>query len=112
MAPPPAMKAEGRVHRLSDDEEGEATMPRGVYDRKAKTASEPPANDAAQPRQKRAYRKRADVVVAKPKANGEGSKGRFDVSLDLRGGAVTINAANGSLTLAPDEVLALFGFLR
>jgi hypothetical protein len=51
------------------------------------------------------------VVAEVAKRALNGSKGRFDVALDLRAGAVTINAQGGSLTLAPDEVLALFAFL-
>lgn len=85
-------------------------MPRGVYDRKSKEAEAPEAT--AKP-QKRAYKKRATAVVPEqPKPRANGAAPRFDVSLDLRGGAVTINAANGSLTLSPDEVLALFAFMR
>lgn len=108
----PDTKPEGRVHRLSDDEEGESTMPRGVYDRTKKAATEQSANDAAQPRQKRAYRKKGAVVKAEPKVNGAHAVAPFGASLDLRSGAVTINASAGSLALAPDEVLALLGFLR
>jgi hypothetical protein len=135
---PPTTKAQGRVHRIRDDDEApqqtcanghtlpdtipfiaaDATgqlitakgsaMPKGVYDRTKKDES---ANDAAPP-QKRTYRKKAALVVAKPKTNGAHAVAAFGASLDLRSGAVTINAASGSLSLAPDEVLALLGFLR
>lgn len=112
MAAPPAIKAEGRIHRLRDDEEGDAIMPKGHYERKPKDAAPEPANDAAPLRQKRAYRKKAEVVAVKVKPNGAHALSAFGASLDLRSGAVTINAASGSLSLAPDEVLALLGFLR
>lgn len=83
-------------------------MPRGVYNRKPRDA----ANDAAPEAKKRGRKPRTLAVapeVAKP--NGKAPGGRFDVSVDLRKGAVTINALAGSLTLAPDEVLALFAFI-
>jgi hypothetical protein len=109
---PPTTKGEGRVHRIRDDEEGEAIMPKGHYERKPKDAAPIPANDPAPPPQKRAYRKKAAIVAVRPKANGAHAVAAFGASLDLRSGAVTINAASGSLSLAPDEVLALLGFLR
>lgn len=84
-------------------------MPKGHYERKPK---DEPASDAAPPPQKRAYRKKAALVTVKPKTNGAHAVTAFGASLDLRSGAVTINAASGSLSLAPDEVLALLGFLR
>lgn len=91
-------------------------MPKGQYDRtkaKARDAAapgEPGSEPAPKKRRKQRRKARASAVVPVPAPNGEAK--RFDVSLDLRGGAVTIHAANGSLTLAPDEVGALFGFMR
>lgn len=108
----PSVKAEGRVHRLDDDKEGEAIMPKGHYERKPKGTTPEPANDPAPTRKKRAYRKKAELVAVKPKTNGAHAVAAFGASLDLRSGAVTINAASGSLSLAPDEVMALLGFLR
>jgi hypothetical protein len=49
-------------------------------------------------------------VPAAPAAPSSDAK-PFQVAVDLRGGSVTVNAANGSLKLEPDEVIALFGFL-
>src|SRR5690348_5725418 len=91
---PKARPSGGRVVRLcKDDEEGEAIMPKGVYERKPRGDDAPAANDApAQPR-KRGRKARALAVVPEAAAaRVNGSKDRFDVSLDLRGGAVTINA--------------------
>jgi hypothetical protein len=84
-------------------------MPKGIYQRKPKAEA---SNDAPPAVKKQGRKPRTLAVVPKvAKTNGNGSAARFDVSLDLRGGAVTINAARGSLTLAPDEVLALFAFI-
>lgn len=86
----------------------EPKMPKGIYERKPKDA----ANDAAPEVKKRGRKPRTLAVVPKvAKPNGAAPGGRFDVSVDLRVGAVTINAQSGSLTLAPDEVLALFAFM-
>lgn len=82
----------------------EPKMPKGVYERKPRGEA---SNDAAPTPQKRRRKARA-LTVVKAKGNGAAP---FAVALDLRAGAVTINAANGSLTLAPDEVLALFAFI-
>jgi hypothetical protein len=91
---------------------GEA-MPKGVYDRsKSKPRTDESANDAAPPRQKKPRKARALAVVPKVKVNGANAVAPFGASLDLRSGAVTINASAGSLALAPDEVMALLGFLR
>lgn len=110
-ATPPKGPSGGRVVRLCRDDEEDA-MPRGVYDRSRKGEAKPASEAPAQP-QKRAYKRKSAAVVPKGATSGEvGTKARFDVSLDLRAGAVTINAANGALTLAPDEVLALLSFFR
>lgn len=136
----PGIKAKGRVHRLGDDEDGpqrvcargypEAEvlpflaagakgelittkgekMPKGIYPRKPKDGET--ANDAAPPREKKRRKARALAVVPRAKANGAGAVAPLGASLDLRTGAVTINAQAGSLALAADEVLALFAFLR
>lgn len=98
-----------RVTRLP---KREPKMPKGIYERKPRLAAEESPSAAVKEPKKRGRKARAVVVVpqaAAAKANG--STARFDVSLDLRAGAVTINAAAGSLTLAPDELLALFAFL-
>lgn len=91
---------------------GSAAMPKGIYKRKAKTdaGAEPTANDGARKPQKRTQKRRAGRAVVPAPAPSQ-QQNRFDVSLDLRAGAVTINAQGGSLTLAPHEVLALFAFL-
>lgn len=87
-------------------------MPKGIYDRTkaAAATTQPPANDAAPTRAKKKRKPRAMAVV--PGGKHADSAKRFDVSLDLRAGAVTITATNGALTLAADEVLALFAFVR
>jgi hypothetical protein len=90
----------------------EEAMPKGIYERKPRKSTPEAANGGGVQPRKPCRKARAVAVVPKiaaPRVNG--STGRFDVSLDLRGGAVTINAASGSLTLTPDEVLALFAFL-
>jgi hypothetical protein len=91
-----------------------SAMPKGQYDRSKAKPRKGATDEAAPPEPaKRPRKPRTIHAVAKVAATKEvSSKGRFDVSLDLRGGAVTINAAAGSLTLSPDEVLALFGFMR
>lgn len=105
----PDAKGDLRVTKLP---KREPRMPKGIYDRKPREAGDEAANDAPAKPAKRGRKARALAVVPKVARNAvTGSKGRFDVSVDLRGGAVTINAQSGSLTLAPDEVLALFAFL-
>lgn len=109
--PKPMIAAARVVRNLTDDEEGDEIMPKGIYDRKPRGDQEEPANDAAKPMR----------AVRKPRAEGKGHRvvrvspkpatGRFEVALDLHAGAVTINASAGSLTLAPDEIAALFAFL-
>lgn len=135
LGPRPKIMAAGRVVRnlTDDDEDGEEDgtrpevhpfvaadangdlivsrrkkMPKGVYDRKPKT--ETAAEAPAKPK-KRGRKPRTALVVPKVAGAAPNGSGRFDVALDLRAGAVTINAMAGSLTLAPDEVLALFAFL-
>jgi hypothetical protein len=105
----PDAKGDLRVTKLP---KREPRMPKGIYDRsKPRAPKDDAANDAAKPATK-ARKPRALAVVAKvAKAIVAPAGARFDVSVDLRGGAVTINAQAGSLTLAPDEVLALFAFL-
>jgi hypothetical protein len=90
----------------------EEVMPKGQYDRsKSKPRGE--ANNDAAPAPAKATRKPRSAAlvpkVAKPSVNAPA--GRFDVAVDIRSGAVTINAASGSLSLLRDEVLALFAFL-
>jgi hypothetical protein len=140
-APPKPITARGRIERrLTDDEDdppdnkpdivpylaGSATgdviandaaktgrrrMPKGVYDRSKRAAAATGLEAPPAPR-KPGPKPRAAIAAAKVAAPSVKSvQGRFDVSLDLRQGAVTINAASGSLTLQPDEVAALFAFL-
>lgn len=99
----------------------ESIMPKGVYDRsKAKPRSGPtpgavaplapiPAAAATKKRAKKPGSAVARARAAAPAPVGQAS--RFDVAVDLRVGAVTVNAKNGSLKLERDEVLALFGFM-
>jgi hypothetical protein len=105
----------GRVVRLChDDEEGEAIMPKGQYDRskaKPRGSSELTPDAPAAPAKKPRKARSTAVVPKVAKTNGDASAGRFDVSVNLRSGGVTINASGGSLALARDEVLALFAFL-
>jgi hypothetical protein len=90
--------------RITRQRKLEPPMPKGIYDRKPKEVIE--GEPAKPPRKAKA--KRAAIVAT----NGSGQKpAPFSVALDLRAGAVTINASAGSLTLAPDEVMALFAFI-
>lgn len=98
-----------RVTRIPKREDA---MPKGHYDRSKSKPRGEAANDApAAPRKAVKKAGSAALVPRVAKSKGDATGGRFDVSINLRGGAVTINAAGGSLTLLPDEVLALFGFL-
>lgn len=113
---PPTNREGARVVRLcEDDDEGEAIMPKGVYDRStSKPRGEPKAaNDPIPaPAPKKPAKARAAAVVRhSPRPVPDAPQSRFEVALDLRKGAVTINATNGSLTLQPDEIAALFAFL-
>lgn len=100
------------ARRARHEQQQEEAMPRGVYDR-TKRNETAAANDAPTTKKPRKPRKaRAGAMVPSSSPPPAQLTGRFDVSLDLRGGAVTIHATNGALTLAPDEVAALFTFMR
>lgn len=110
--PAVAKPAGARVVRLlTDDEEGEQIMPKGIYDRSAARKPAQPVHEAAAEPSKKKREGKGVRTTRVARVAPEPAKGRFEVALDLRGGAVTINAASGSLTLAPDEVSALFAFL-
>ena len=89
-----------------------SAMPKGVYQRQPKAGALAAAAPPVSKPPKKARKARTLPAVTTPRAPAHGrSDGRFELAVDLRSGGITINAANGSLVLQPDEVTALFGLL-
>ena len=100
----------------------ESEMPRGIYPRKPREPKQKaeaadnkqrqtPEAAPAQRRKRAAPRRAKPLPVPAARPGLVARPDRFEVSLDLRAGAVTIHAQKGSLSLAPDEVLAFLAFL-
>lgn len=111
----PEAKGARRIVRLCEDDEEGGKMPKGVYDRSKAAPRRAPAEPASPmlaelPKAPKKRKARRTAIVV-PIRKGVEAAPRFEVALDLRKGAVTINAAAGSLTLAADEIAALFAFL-